>query len=95
MLSCVIVAKMKLDFELGVIALVQCVTVAVFLYFCYVTNLNRGLGGDHLEEQVAENQRQERNRRLRGTDWLRSENFTANSPLRQRPEPQENDEPLY
>ena len=95
MLSCVIVAKMKLDFELDVIALVQYVTVAVFLYVCYVANLNRGLGGDHLEEQVAENQRQERNRRLRGTDWLRSENFTANPPLGQRPEPQENDEPLY
>ena len=86
---------MKLDFELAVIALVQCVIVAVFLYFCYVTNLHRGLGGDHLEEQVAGNQRQERNRRLRGTDWLRSENFAANSPLRQRPEPQENDESLY
>lgn len=98
---------MKLGFEQAVIALGLCVATAGFLYFCHVTNLYRGLGEDHPEEGLADNHHQERNgkrgkgrgrgrgRQRRGSDWPRSENLTANSPLRQRPWPQENDEPLW
>ena len=98
---------MKLGFEQAVIALGLCVATAGFLYFYHVTNLYRGLGEDHPEERLADNHHQERNRKRgkgrgrgrgrqrRGSDWPRSENLTANSPLRQRPRPQENDEPLW
>ena len=97
---------MKLGFEQAVIALGLCVATAGFLYFCHVTNLYHGLGEDHPEEGLADNHHQERNgkrgkgrgrgrgRQRRGSDWPRSENLTANLPLRQRPWPQENDEPL-
>ena len=97
-LSFVIVAKMELGFQLAAIAFGLCVTAAGFLYFFCDTNLYRGLGEDHSEERALDNDRQQRNRR-RGrwisTESPTNENFTANLPLRQRPKPQENDEPLW
>ena len=96
---------MKLEFDFALIALYLCVMGAGFLYFCYVTNMYRGLMEDHLGEQIAERHHQQRNRRRRarrgsgrqkrGTDRPTSENLTATSPLRQRPRPQENDEPFW
>ena len=90
---------MMLGFGLAVMALVLCVAVAGFLYFYLVINLYRGL-----EEQPADNPRPQRKRRrgkrrgrgrqIRGIDQSISENITANLPLRQRPRPHENDEPL-
>lgn len=97
MLSFVIVAKMELGFLLAVIALGLYVTAAGFLYFFYDTNLYRGLEEDQPEERALGNHRQQRNRRRgrwMGTESPINENFTVNSPLRQRPKPQENDEPL-
>ena len=97
-------AKMKLEFDFALIALYLCVMGAGFLYFCYVTNMYRGLMEDHPGEQIAERHHQQRNRRRRArrgsgrqkrrTDRPTSENLTATSPLRQRPRPQENDEPF-
>lgn len=82
-----IVAKMKLDFEQVMIALSVCVTVAAFLY---VAKMMRG----HQGERFAENHRQNRGEERRSTDWPARENLTNNSLLRQRPRPQENDEPF-
>ena len=96
-LSFVIVAEMKLSFQLATIALGLCVTAAGFMYFFCDTNLYRGLWEDRPEERALDNDRQQRNRRRGrgiGTDSPINENFTANSPLRQRPKPQEHDEPL-
>ena len=84
-----IVAKMKLDFEQVIIALCVCVTaVAAFLY---VAKMMRG----HQGERFAENHRQKRGKQRRSTDWPARENFANNSLLRQRPRPQENDEPFW
>ena len=97
-LSFVIVAKMELGFLLAVIALGLYVTAAGFIYFFYDNNLYRGLREDHPEERALNNHRQQRNRRRGrwlGTDSPINENFTAHSLLRQRPKPQENDEPLW
>ena len=89
--------KNELGFQLAAIAFGLCVTAAGFLYFFCDTNLYRGLGEDHPEERALDNDRQQRNRgrgRGIGTDSPINENCTANLPLRQRPKPQENDEPL-
>ena len=83
-----IVAKMKLDFEQVMIALSVCVTVAAFLY---VAKMMHG----HQGERFAENHRQNRGEERRGTDWPARENLTNNSLLRQRPRPQENNEPFW
>ena len=106
MFTVVIEVEMRLGFEQAVILLGLCVIAAGFLYFCCVINLNRGFGKDHPEERLPDNHRQQRNKRrgrgrgrgrgrqIRGTDRPRSESFPANSSLRRRPRPQENDEPL-
>lgn len=100
MFTVVIEVEMKLGFEQAVILLGLCVIAAGFLYFCCAINLNRGFGKDHPEERLPDNHRQQRNKRrgrgrqIRGTDRPRSESFPANSSLRRRPRPQENDEPL-
>ena len=87
---------MKLDFEQVMIALSVCVTVAAFLYFCYVAKMISGsVEADHQDERFAENLRQKRGEQKRSTDWPASENLTNNSLLRQRPRPQENDEPYW
>ena len=92
-LSLNVVADMKLDFEQAMIALG--VTVAAFLCFCYVAKMIRGLmEADHQGESFVGNHRQKRGEERRSTDWPARENLTNNSLLRQRPRPQENDEPF-
>ena len=92
-LSLNVVAKMKLDFEQAMIALG--VTVAAFLCFCYVAKMIRGLmEAAHQGESFVGNHRQKRGEERRSTDWPARENLTNNSLLRQRPRPQENDEPF-
>ena len=98
-LSLNVVVKMKLDFEQVMIALSVYVTVAAFLYFCYVAKMSRcSVEADHQGERFAENHLQERKKgrgkQRRSTDWPASENLTNNSSLRKRPRPQENDEPF-
>ena len=98
-LSLNVVAKMKLDFEQAMIALIALsvgVTVAAFLCFCYVAKMIRGsVEADHQGESFVGNHRQKRGEESRSTDWPASENLTNNSLLRQRPRPQENDEPFW
>lgn len=96
----VILAKMMLGFGLAVMALVLCVAVAGFHYFGHVINLYRGLKGQPTDNPRPQRKRRRgkrrgRGRQIRGTDQSISENITANLPLRQRPRPQENDEPLW
>ena len=66
---------------------------SVFLLCC---QNDQWLGeADHQDERFAENLRQKRGEQKRSTDWPASENLTNNSLLRQRPRPQENDEPYW
>ena len=83
-LSLNVVAKMKLDFEQVMIALSVCVTMAAFLLYFVAKMIRGSVEADHQGERFAENHLQERKR----------ENLANNSLLRQRPRPQENDEPF-